>query len=87
MRGHRPEPLRRLGARDIRTFCLRKGSLGPETFPADALVVLDLRFVGHSQSAGIAQPAERSGVLCLPVKSGKGSLARTVASALLAERH
>jgi hypothetical protein len=77
------ESLRELGAEDIRAFCLHKGSDGPDSFPASALVVVDIRFVGHSQSGSIANRAERSKAQYLAVRSGKGSLARTVAAALL----
>jgi hypothetical protein len=76
------ESLRALGADDIRTFCLRQGSDGPDAYPADALIVVDFRFLGHSQSALIADRAERSGAQYLGVRSGKGSLARVVAAAL-----
>ena len=76
------ESLRALGADEIRTFCLRQGSGGPDAYPPDALVVVDFRFVGHSQSGLIQDRARRSGAQFLAVRSGKGSLARTVASAL-----
>ncbi len=76
------ESLRPLGADDTRTFCLRQGSDGPDAYPANALVVVDFRFLGHSQSALIADRAERSGAQYVGVRSGKGSLARVVAAAL-----
>jgi hypothetical protein len=78
------ESLRELGADDIRTFSLRQGSDGPDTFPPGGLVVVDIRFVGHSQSGIIADRTERSEAQDLAVRSGKGSLARTVAGALRA---
>jgi hypothetical protein len=76
------ESLRELGPSEIRTFCLRKGTEGPDPFPPNALVVVDIRFLGHSQSGMIADRAERSGVQYLAVRSGKGGLARMVAAAL-----
>jgi hypothetical protein len=81
------ESLRALGADDIRTFCLRQGSHGPEAYPPDALIVVDFRFAGHSQSGLIEERAGRSGAQFLGLRSGKGGLARTVASALLSARH
>ncbi len=81
------ESLRALGADEIRTFCLRQGSHGPDAYPPDALVIVDFRFAGHSQSGQIEDRAARSGAQYLTVRSGKGSLARTVAGALLSERH
>src|SRR5690349_16157659 len=50
-----------LGPREIRTFCLRQGSDGPDAYPPDALVIVDYRFAGHKQSGIIADRAERSG--------------------------
>lgn len=76
------DSLRVLGARDVRAFCVHKGSLGPETFPADAMVIMDIRFVSHTHSREIAERARRSGAQYLAVRSGKGSLARKVAAAL-----
>jgi hypothetical protein len=74
--------LRALGPREIRTFCLRKGSDGPDAFPPTSLVVVDIRFLSHSQSGGILDRAERGGVQHLVVRSGKGGLARVVAGVL-----
>lgn len=76
------ESLRPLGPRDIRTYCVQKGSLGPETFPAKALVVLDVRFMAHKHSIAIEGRARRSGVEYLRVNSGKGGLARAVVAGL-----
>ena len=76
------DSLRELGPREIRTFCLRKGTEGPSTFPENALVIVDIRLLGHSQSGMIADRAERSGVQYLALRSGKGGLARMVAAAL-----
>ena len=76
------QSLRALGAEEIRTFCLRQGSDGPDIYPPEALVVVDIRFVGHSQSGRIEDRAARSGAQFLAVRSGKGSLARTVAHEL-----
>jgi hypothetical protein len=81
------ESLGVLGAKGVRTYCVHKGSLGPETFPAGALVVLDLRFVGHKHSIPIEDRARKSGAEYLPVKSGKGGLARAVAAALVLPPH
>src|SRR6185295_19780440 len=72
------QSLRALGADEIRTFCLRQGSDGPDVYPSEALVIVDIRFVGHSQSGVIEDRAARSGARFLAVRSGKGSLARTV---------
>ncbi len=80
------ESLRVLGAGEIRTFCLRQGSDGPDNYPPHALVIIDFRFAGHSQSGVIQDRAARSGAQLLNVRSGKGSLARTVATALLNQR-
>jgi hypothetical protein len=79
--------LRTLGPDDIRTFCLRQGSDGPDAYPSDSLIIVDFRFVSHSQSGLIADRAHRSGAQYLRVRSGRGHLARTVASALLSDRH
>jgi hypothetical protein len=76
------QSLRALGADEIRTFCLRQGSDGPDVYPPEALVVVDIRFLGHSQSGMIEDRAARSGAQFLAVRSGKGSLARTVAREL-----
>lgn len=79
--------LRELGAADIRTYCLqsRKGGVdGPDSFPPGSLVVVDIRFLGHSQSGPILDRAARNGAEHLVVRSGKGSLARVVAAALAA---
>lgn len=76
------ESLGVLGAKRVRTICVHKDNLGPETFPAGALVVLDLRFVGHKHSIPIEDRARKSGAEYLPVKSGKGGLARAVTAAL-----
>jgi len=76
------QSLRALGADEIRTFCLRQGSDGPDVYPPEALVVVDIRFVGHSQSGRIEDRAARSGAQFLALRSGKGSLARTVAREL-----
>jgi hypothetical protein len=80
------ESLRALGADEIRTFCLRQGSTGPDAYPPDALIVVDCRFVGHSQSGMVGDRAGRSRAQFLTVRSGKGSLARSVAGALLSAR-
>ena len=48
------ESLRGLGAVEVRTYCLRKGTTGPETFPPTALVVVDIRFAGRSGRAQLA---------------------------------
>jgi hypothetical protein len=79
--------LRELGASGIRTYCVqsRKGGIdGPDSFPAGSLVVVDIRWLGHSQSRPILDRAERNGVEHLVVRSGKGGLARVVAAALAA---
>jgi hypothetical protein len=79
--------LRELGASGIRTHCLqsRKGGIdGPDSFPAGSLVVVDIRWLGHSQSRPILDRAERNWVEHLVVRSGKGGLARVVAAALAA---
>ena len=81
------ESLHALGADEIRTDCLRQGSNGPDAYPPGALVVIDFRFAGHSQSGMIQDRATRSGAQFLSVRSGKGGLARTVANALLSQRH
>jgi hypothetical protein len=73
--------LERIGAEDPQVHCVHKGTLGPETFPEDAVVVMDLRFLGHKHSERIEARARRSGANYLPVKSGKGGLARAVAEA------
>jgi hypothetical protein len=44
---------------------------------------VDIRFLGHSQSGMIADRAGRNRVQYLAVRSGKGSLARTVAAVLM----
>jgi hypothetical protein len=75
--------LERIGAEDPQVHCVHKGTLGPETFPEDAVVVMDLRFLGHKHSERIEARARRSGASYLPVKSGKGGLARAVAEALV----
>lgn len=75
--------LHELGAGEIRTYCLRKGrSEGPDPFPPGSLVVVDIRWLGHSQSGLILDRAERNGVDHLVVRSGKGTLARVVAAGL-----
>lgn len=79
--------LRELGATDIRTYRIeaRKRAIdGPDLFPPGSLVVVDVRFMGHSQSGPILDRAARNGVEHLVVRSGKGSLARVVAAALAA---
>ncbi|MBA3585681.1 MAG: hypothetical protein H0W36_14395, partial [Gemmatimonadetes bacterium] len=75
--------LRALGAKEVRTFCLRQGSHGPEAYPPGAVVLVDIRFLGHSQSGLIEDRAHRSGARFLTVRAGKGGLARTVAAALV----
>jgi hypothetical protein len=78
--------LRELGASGIRTYCVqsRKGGIdGPDSLPAGSLVVVDIRWLGHSQSRPILDRAERR-VEHLVVRSGKGGLARVVAAALAA---
>ncbi len=75
--------LHELGAREIRTYCFRKGrGEGPDPFPPGSLVVVDIRWLGHSQSGPILDRAERNGVDHLAVRSGKGNLARAVAAGL-----
>lgn len=81
------ESLRALGAEDIRTFCLRQGSDGPDAYPPNALVIVDIRFLGHSQSRLVEDRAHRSGAQFLAVRSGKGGLVRTVATACISQRH
>jgi hypothetical protein len=76
------ESLRALGPRDVRKFCVHKGSLGPETFPPRAVVVLDIRFVSHKHSITIEDRARRSGAEYVRVNSGKGGLVRAVVTAL-----
>lgn len=76
------ETLWALGPRDIRTYCVQKGSLGPETFPPTALVIADVRFMGHKHSNAVEIRARRSGAEYLRVNSGKGGLARAVVAAL-----
>lgn len=73
--------LERIGAEEPQVHIVHKGSLGPETFPEDAVVVMDLRFLGHKHSERIEARARRSGASYMPVKSGKGGLARAVAEA------
>jgi hypothetical protein len=80
------ESLGALGPADVRVFCLGKGSDGPDSYPPGSLVIVDIRFVGHSQSGMIAARAERSRAEYLAVRSGKGSLARTVAVSLRGPR-
>ncbi|HJS46941.1 MAG TPA: hypothetical protein VJ773_03030 [Gemmatimonadales bacterium] len=73
--------LERIGAEDPQVHCVHKGTLGPETFPDNSVVVMDLRFLGHKHSERVEARARRSGANYLPVKSGKGGLARAVAEA------
>lgn len=74
--------LGRIGAADPRVLNPHKGTWGPERFPAGAVVVMDLRFVGHNQSEILEERARLSGAVYVPVKSGVGGLARAVAETL-----
>jgi hypothetical protein len=41
------DSLRALGPSEARTFFVRKGGDGPESFPANAVVIMDIRFVAR----------------------------------------
>jgi hypothetical protein len=47
---------------------------GPESFPADAIVVIDVTFMSHSTSEAITGRAERSGAWCMVCRRGRRSL-------------
>ena len=63
--------LHELGAREIRTYCLRKGrGEGPDPFPPGSLVVVDIRWLGHSQSG--RSWTGRSGTAWTTWRCGRG---------------
>ncbi len=49
---------------------------GPETFPADALIVAEVSFMGHSVWETIVDRARRSGAWMYTGKHGAGMMAR-----------
>jgi hypothetical protein len=57
----------------------RPGELGPDRYPADAIVVIDTRFLSHSASERIADRARASGAWFYMGPTGQGGLARKVA--------
>ena len=52
----------------------------PDRFPADALVVCDIRFVSHPAAARVRLAAERTGARMLEVRAGQGGIVRAVAA-------
>ena len=68
--------LRGLGASKVRVYDLRRGRPGPDLFPAGSVVVVDIRFAGHSQTEEIEARARRSeSVTFVLVQAGGGGLA------------
>src|SRR5690606_17097486 len=52
----------------------------PDRFPADALVVCDIRFVSHAAAARVRLAADRTGARVLEVRAGQGGIVRAVAA-------
>ncbi len=51
----------------------------PDRFPAEALVVCDVRFIGHAAADRVRAAAARSGTRVLEVRAGQGGIVRAVA--------
>jgi hypothetical protein len=54
----------------------------PDRFPADALVVCDVRFLSHASAGRVRMAAERGGARVLEVRAGQGGIVRAVESSL-----
>ena len=75
--------LRSLGAAEVRIYDLKRGRPGPDVFPAGSVVVVDLRFAGHSDTEEIEWRARRSeGVRYVALPGGSGGLAARLAERL-----
>jgi predicted RNase H-like nuclease (RuvC/YqgF family) len=59
---------------------------GPETFPEEAIVVIDVTFMSHSDSASIQARAARVGAWCLVCRRGASLIGREAAARFLARR-
>ena len=71
------------GAADITSYWTDK-ERGPETVPSATIVVIDARFMSHSDSDAIVRMAERSGAWYCVVKRSSSLIAREVATRWLA---
>ncbi|MEO8448452.1 MAG: hypothetical protein ABI647_01605 [Gemmatimonadota bacterium] len=80
------ESLRALGAVDIRLYDMGQGRPGPNVFPPGSVVIVDVRFVGHSQTEEIEARVRRSDVTYLVLQAGEGGLAARVAERLAGGR-
>jgi hypothetical protein len=76
------DALRALGAEDVRLYEFRQGRPGPDAFPAGAVVVVDVRFVGHQHTVDIEARVRRSDVIYVPLQAGEGGLAARLAERL-----
>jgi hypothetical protein len=80
----------RAGARKAMADALRLAGAGvtvheangklPDRFPPGALVVCDVRFIGHAAADRVRTAAGRSGLDVLEVRAGQGGIVRAVAA-------
>lgn len=69
------------GARQVDCYYVDR-ERGPETYPDESLVVIDVTFMPHSVSDPIMNRARASGVRCFPCRRGASLIAREVATRL-----
>jgi hypothetical protein len=59
---------------------------GPDLFPSDAIIAIDLRFMGHSDSHTIEQRARSAGAWYYRGRHGTSTMAQATAAAFLVHR-
>jgi len=70
-----------LGAQQVDCYYVDKDR-GPDAFPENCLVVVDVTFMPHAVSDPIINRARASGVRCFPCRRGASLIAREVAARL-----
>lgn len=71
---------RGLGAERVEVYWVSR-SRGPETFPPDAVVIVDVSFMGHADSEALRQTARRAGCFCFEGRHGASTLCEAAADA------
>jgi hypothetical protein len=74
------QSFRALGAADVDCYWADR-SRGPDQFPADAIVAVDVTFMGHSTWNAIQDRARAAGAWCYWGRHGAATLSRATAAA------
>jgi hypothetical protein len=74
------ESFRDLGAADVTCYQADR-SRGPDQFPADGIIAIDVSFMSHSTWTAIQERARAAGAWCYWGKHGAATLARATAAA------